>query len=203
MCSTQFPVSYLKAVSNFAAKGDVRYYINVVHLEIHPDMTIIVATDGVSLGSIAHETQNDVSEIVKVSIPIDVVKGVKVKKSEMKQNVEVVKVDDENWNLIFGGVSFEFNPLLCGTFPNWKRVFPSDVSGESADLSVTEIEKFQKATKDLNAFSKSGQPLTKFHQNGSNDSTVVAIGHTPFAGLIMPMSKMDEYAIPAWIERIK
>ena len=68
-------VNELKAVLQFAAKGDIRYYLNGVYLETGPLGARLVATDGHIMGVLKIEGEFEESSIIIPRQALDLIKA--------------------------------------------------------------------------------------------------------------------------------
>ena len=119
-------VTTLKALLLFAAKKDVRYYINGIHFERSATGTVAVATNGHALA--VARLDRDSAEPASFTVPREhldnVVKGAKggidIEQTQLTQCALV----STNGRIIV--------PLLDGKFPDWRRVVSAQQTGEKS-----------------------------------------------------------------------
>jgi DNA polymerase-3 subunit beta len=119
-------VTTLKALLLFAAKKDVRFYLNGIHFERSATGTLAVATNGHCLA--VARLDRDAVEPSSFTVPREhldnVVKGA-------KSAVDVVQVDAAQCTLISTNGRITV-PLLDGKFPDWRRVVSAQQTGEKS-----------------------------------------------------------------------
>ena len=119
-------VNTLKALLLFAAKKDVRFYINGIHFEQSATGTLAVATNGhcLAVARLDRDSVEPASFIVPREHLDNVVKGA-------KGGVDVVQVDATQCTLISTNGRITV-PLIDGKFPDWRRVVAPQQTGERA-----------------------------------------------------------------------
>ena len=119
-------VNTLKALLLFAAKKDVRYYINGIHFEQSATGTLAVATNGHCLA--VARLDRDSAEPSSFTVPREhldnVVKGA-------KGSIDIVQVDAAQCTLNSSNGRITV-PLCDGKFPDWRRVVTQQQTGERA-----------------------------------------------------------------------
>ena len=197
------PLSALHTVACFAAKQDIRYYLNAVRVEASAVQTRFTATDGCCAGMLRTTQENeDIDGAVTILLPIDIVKAAKKAKSNCDALV-IETADGKTGTLsVIGGVSINWT-AVDGVFPQIARVIPAQASGEPAQLNPELIAKFAQAQK-IASSSKTAFPHIWY--NGANGAAVTLCGHyhDDFTGVIMPLreekdlAKYADYRAPAW-----
>jgi DNA polymerase-3 subunit beta len=119
-------VNTLKAILLFAAKKDIRFYINGVHFESSANGTMAVATNGHCLAVARLDRES--AEPCNFAVPREhldnVVKGA-------KGAVDVTKISDTQCTL--NSTNGLITVQLCdGKFPDWRRVVSAKQTGERA-----------------------------------------------------------------------
>ena len=119
-------VTTLKALLLFAAKKDIRYYLNGIHFEQSATGTVAVATNGHCLA--VARLDRDSAEPASFTVPREhldnVVKGA-------KGGVDIVQVDATQCTLNSSNGRITV-PLCDGKFPDWRRVVTPQQTGERA-----------------------------------------------------------------------
>jgi len=191
------PAQYIETIKLFAAKKDVRQYLNNVFLEIHQHESFLVATNGHILGAFRIKCeQADVPEPIEAIIPIEMLKSVKngmveitvgapVKEDSASRSITIVAN-----GMTLSGESLDFK------YVNWRSAVPKKVSGEVAQFSPTYVGLFGKAYSLVHG-NKSTSFVSIAH-NG-NSPALVNLGIDDFIGLLMPMRSVDVLTVPpAW-----
>jgi DNA polymerase III sliding clamp (beta) subunit (PCNA family) len=187
----------LKALSRFASKQDIRFYLMGVCVTQDRRGTILEATNGHMLGRLRlnsepHETPKRV--IIKSS-DIDKLKGTKKTADDWLhftvngQEIQVIAPD-----------STMTLTALEGTFPDTDRVTPKvlrDEDAKPANFNPEYLMAFMQAAEDLTG--KKQTPRV-FHQ-GSNAALVALPAVDEFVGVLMPM-RDDSYGgdLPQWFQ---
>lgn len=191
----------LKAVSRFAAKADVRYYLVGVYVEASETETRLVATDGHTM--LVHRSADENTHTWKGIIPLDTVKAILKHKSpyEKKGNtlpVELSECGGTESRIDYAGQAFIFKPV-DGQFPDYRRVIPETINGEPAVYQPEYLQRVADAASDLGAFLK-GTPCYTVGYNG-NGPAVFGINDSCMA-VIMPvrfeMLNADNVRAYAW-----
>jgi hypothetical protein len=187
-------LSALRAISQFSADQDIRYYLNTVRVEADKDHTILTATDGHCLG--IHRTLRAENECDKVTIllPFDVIKMLKPAKNKL--DAAVIETEDclKGTITVVGGMTIGWT-AVDGKFPDIARVIPQKCSGEPAQINPAVLAKFAAANK---LFGKTCAP--KIWHNGTSGAGVT-LDEPDFFGVLMPYRDpegLTGYAAPAW-----
>jgi hypothetical protein len=187
-------LSALRAISQFSADQDIRYYLNTVRVEADQNRTILPATDGHCLG--IHRTLRAENECDKVTIllPFDVIKMLKPAKNKL--DATVIETDDglKGTISVVGGMTIGW-AAVDGKFPDIPRVIPQKCSGEVAQINPAVLAKFAAANK---LFGKTWAP--KIWHNGTS-CAAVTLQEPDFFGCLMPYRDpegLTGYVAPAW-----
>jgi hypothetical protein len=188
-------LSALRAISQFSADQDIRYYLNTVRVEADKDRTILTATDGHCMG--IHRTlraENEVSDKVTILLPLDAVKMLKPAKNKL--DAAVIETDDgvKGSISVIGGATIGWT-AVDGKFPDVARVIPQSCSGEPAQINPAVLAKFAAANK---LFGKTWAP--KIWHNGTS-CAAVTLQEPDFFGCLMPYRDpegLTGYSAPAW-----
>jgi DNA polymerase III subunit beta len=140
----QIPTDHLKAALLFAAKKDVRNYLNGVLIEWDRENVTIAATDGHRLFAATCPMDEPV-EPGSVIVSYDDIKraltGYKAECIEFTPNADHIRQI-----ATLGSVSFL---PLDGTYPDWRLVVPAKISGEAAQFNPAYVGDLAKASKAL------------------------------------------------------
>lgn len=176
----------LRAVSRFAAKKDIRYYLVGIRIESNPVQTRMVGCDGHTLAVHRADAKGDNENAWEGIIPLDAVntllKMKPIHKSLANEPITLTVQDTGEIRADWCGQSLNFRPV-DGVYPDYKRVIPRNVSGESAWYQPEYLQRVEDAAADLG--------LKKdylFRFNGTN-SSLATIGNNMVA-VIMPMRDM-------------
>lgn len=164
----------LKSALLFVSKEQSRYYLTGIAIEAEADNVRITSTDGHRLFTASIECP-DLPKFEAFIIPADAVKRALTGYKELAIEIDPL-------TRFIGSVSFT---PIDGTFPDWRRIAPSELSGKVAQFNPSYIGEFGKAAKLLRA------DIT-VHHNG-NAPAVVTFGlREDCVGLIMPMLSKAE-----------
>lgn len=186
-------LSALRALANLAAKDDLRYYMNGLLIEANETTTRIVATNGHVIG-IYDNTEKENETSARFIIPIDAVEMLKPAKNKLDNVCITIERNDAGEVLrgvltVIGGASVNFN-AVSGTFPDYTRVVPDTVTGETAQFNPDYIADFKKVSKLL------GAKTFHIHHNGLSGA-IVDFDSSNFLGVMMPLrtnASVDSYA---------
>ncbi len=177
----EISLTVLKAVNEFASKEETRYYLNGVYVQSTDEGLTYVATDGHTLLAHNHEVNGEWrGELI---IPKDVIKNLKP-----GRGVETGILDDKGngkFSIQFDSQEIGFQ-AIDGTFPDWRRVLPTESSGESAQFNGLYLAKYEKVAKLLG-----GSPV--IHHNGLGSALVTFKDLHDTVGAIMPIKKPREF----------
>lgn len=214
---------YLAAISLFAAKNDVRYYLNGVSIEPHPDGgAVIVATDGRRLAAI-HDPEGMATKKLIIETPApELMKALKMKSYQKFLKPESCWIAErcavvtwDGFEKTNGGQKIVPEPfgtnaivtaksqLIDAKYPDWRRLMPTERSEKIESLPAVN----PKYLGDLNAAAEIlgiKYPCVRLEGRGETLS-VIARMHAGdlldrFIGIIMPM-KADPIPtiLPSWL----
>jgi len=192
----------IKAMSRLAARSDIRYYLNGLHVVQDNRGTYIEATNGHMLGRLLIN-ETPVANPCSVILPLESVKTLAAtgkKGSETVcftvDGVKISAINPQGETMIFQAVE--------GKFPDCDRVVPkltSDSSFEPSTYNPEYIQAFYDCAKDLGS---SCNGITVQIKQRGNDSGIVNIDSEPlFVGIIMPMREHNTVNVPTWCSRPK
>lgn len=189
--------SYLRAIAQFAAQDDIRYYLNGALLELGPDGARLVATNGHMLGIINLETHAGlVEQPLELVLPNSLLKA--VKKSKRNPNVQIVITEEGNAPLLelVDGPNSTFHKAIDGKFPSYRSAIPTgSFSGKVAHLDGEYMAAFKRAAVELG----SQTPVVTVSFNGTAPAGV-HIGFPEFFGVLMPYRASTSLeSTPSWV----
>lgn len=174
----------LLAVAVAAATADIRYYLNSVLVEVSPNETRIVATDGAILAMTRTDAAEQTTEPFSLMISTETISRIKSTGSD------VLFLEVENGRHSIDGIAFVPGE---GKFPDYRRVVPSSVSGEAGYYDPDLIARFAKIRKTLKA-----KGSMWIRQSGRSGPALVQLsGFEDFIGVVMPFRETEKAKVPA------
>lgn len=174
MIDITVPTAQLAAALHCAAKNDVRYYLNGVFLDAKSGC--VVTTNGHVLYVSAPKQAVGITE--DVILPRDFVEG--VVKDAKKAEIVTITFDGRALS-----TATRRAIAVDGRFPDWRCVYPEQLSGEPAQFDKERLMLGAKANKALGVRACGGYPV---YANGKNGAVgVLAGGAAHF--IIMPMNE--------------
>lgn len=179
----------LKAVSLFAGTKDIRYYLNGVFVVANKMQSRLVATDGHTCGIAKRDSRDENDGAAQFIIPNDAVKqilAIKPVRGLNSDDVVITVPDDfaENINQELratfhtSGVIFK---AIDGKFPDYQRIIPSELSGETGHFNAEYLYRCKKAALCF------GKEYFGFAMNGEN--CALASINSEMIAVIMPVRK--------------
>src|SRR5208337_975230 len=170
----------LQACNFAASKEETRYYLNGVYVKIDAGGAEYCATDGHMLLAYREELEKDspantlTGEFI---IPSSTCADKHIKGSKWASDaVELAEMTDGFLRI---DNALVFRPI-DGTFPDWRRVLPSEIDGVSAQFDPALLVRLQKA----GAIFDCRFPVIA--HNGINPALVRFGEHTGLFGVVMP-----------------
>ncbi len=187
-CTIAASLEHLAAVLNLAAKKDIRYYLNGVQVEAGESETRCIATDGHVLGATRADAVNGMggAPLLSVLIPRDVLE-IAVKANKGKGGVNICHTGGK-WEIVTLCGTYGFTPI-DGRFPEWRRVIPSEPSGQIGQFNPELLAMFCKAGKALGT-----KAPVHIDHNGDSGALVTLDGCNEFVGVIMPIRQTNRVA---------
>jgi len=193
----------IKAMSRFAPKSDIRYYLNGLHVVQDNRGTYIEATNGHMLGRLLID-ETPVANPCSVILPLESVKTLAATGKKGKETVcftvdgvKISAVNPQGETMIFQAVE--------GKFPDCDRVVPKltgDSGLEPSTYNPEYIQAFADCANDLRGHKTTGISV-QIKQRG-NDSGIVNIdSDSLFVGVIMPIREQNSVNVPTWCSRPK
>ena len=165
----------LRAVLICASTEQIRYYLNGVYID---PALVAVATDGHRLLAANILPCDETGEPVDVPkfdgwiIPRDA-----LKKALAGHKARLILVSPDR----IGDVSYT---PIDGTFPDWRRVVPAEVSGVAAHFNANYVADFGKIYRLLTG---NKTPLPLLHHNGEGPAGVTFGTAERVIGVLMPV----------------
>jgi DNA polymerase-3 subunit beta len=168
----QINVNYLKAATLVTSKEETRYYLKGVSINAGYKGVFIVATDGHRMAAFKQAETYDGAPI-DIIIPTETVNALKTK----EETVELGKINENQYML--GNIIFT---PIDGTFPDWRRIVPKELSNQTAQFNLSYLGDFAKVAKALGK----GTPAYVNH-NGESAALISFGPNVDGFGLLMPM----------------
>jgi DNA polymerase-3 subunit beta len=144
----------LKAVSRFASTKDIRHYLVGVLIEYNPLQTRLCATDGHTLAVHRADAKGDNEGSWTGIIPLDAVNTLLKMKPAIKslkdEPISVTVSDTGEIRCDWLGQSI-ITRAIDGKFPDYRRVIPSTLDGQSAWINPDYLTRIVDAAKDIGA----------------------------------------------------
>jgi DNA polymerase-3 subunit beta len=171
----------LKAVSRFAAKQDIRYYLQGVLVESNPTETRLIATCGHTLA--VHRSQHTGKNVGYWTgiVPLATVTALLKMKATHKtlRDAPIALSVQESGEIRADWIDQSINfRAIDGKFPDYQKVIPAELDGTPAWYQPEYLQRIVDSAKDI------GAPYT-FGFNG-NSAALSYIGAFMLA-VIMPM----------------
>lgn len=191
--SIQFDFRALKAAALCASDEQTRYYLRGVFVEYRGGELICVATDGHRLVAVHPESNGPAPNSPDFGIIIPVEALARVKISKYVFNGDLV-CDAGQWRLEYDGLKIGFTPV-DGTFPDWRRIVPSETSGEAAQFNAKYLSDFGKVSKMLG-----GDTRPVVSHNGESPALITFQADFEVFGVLMPFwASIVPTTPPRWI----
>jgi len=171
----------LKAAVLFTSKEETRFYLKGVSIQATLATIKVAATDGHRL-FVARVCQEENTETFSIIIPSE---AIATATKGAKHSLDLSKLSNTQWRL---GDTI-FTPI-DGTFPDYSRIIPTSVSGETAQFNPEYVASLGKANKLLGG---SAENVT-IGYNGDKPALVTGSGfkaHNALA-VIMPLRSAKE-----------
>lgn len=191
--SVTVQASILKAICMFAAKQDIRYYLNGILVEFVDQDAYLVATNGHRLAAYHCKSDTPVQSCVQVIVPNQILGRIDARNSA--QLVTITADENEVVGITQGGVTVS-TKAICAKYPDWRRVIPRAASGEAAQFKPEYLSDISKIAKLVTGRSETYPHL--WH-NGAAGAPL-DIGDENFLIVIMPVRDdgAAAYKAPDW-----
>ncbi len=172
----QIETALLKAAMLATSKDEARYYLKGVYFELSGNHVRIVATDGHRMFVACQEMANPFENNVTMVLPFD----------GLKKSLTGLRSKDTFVSCQFGTLQSTINdvvmePVDC-TYPDYKRVVPQKLSGETAQFNPVYLGEMGKMAKCL------GGALVNIAHNGQGPA-LVSFGRLDCFAVIMPIDR--------------
>lgn len=162
----------LRAAVQFAATKDVRFYL----VGVYVTKGRIVATDGTIMG--VFEAPGAAGDVI---LPLALVQ--QVLKAAKKAGLVEVEILESRVSMTVGGATFS-GALVDGKFPDYRRIIPTETSGEMAQFDLALIER---AYAGVAAYYNVKPNALRLEHNGLAPAVVWNPNDIGALGIIMPM----------------
>ena len=172
----------LKAVSRFAPKTDIRYYLVGVYVEANETETRLIATDGHTM--LIHRMKAKNTHCWSGIIPLDTVQAILKHKTASKRvdfPIELSECGGTEGRIDYAGQAFIFKPV-DGQFPDYRRVIPQTITGEAACYQPEYLQRVQDAAADLGNAKQGG-----FGMGYNGNSAAVCPINDDCLAIVMPL----------------
>ena len=178
----------LKALLIFAAKKDVRSYLNNIHFESTAEGVLAVSTNG--HGLLAIKISNEPVEGLKHLVSRELCE------QACKTKANFIEFELDNKQVTLSALNLSFSGLLSeGVFPDFRRVIPAIVSGiKEAEFDNSYLVDFDKVGALL------GTGKASLLQNGEAKA-MVKFENYEAVGVLMPLRHTLPTSLtrPAWL----
>jgi len=188
-------LNLVKTAAFCVSKEETRYYLNGVYITYDKGALISVATDGHRLAAFRHTVSQDAPlESFGVIVPLAIINAIKLNKHDNTGTLE--HVDGLKWSISHNGQTVTFD-AIDGTFPDWRRIVPTETSGEIAQFNLSYMNDFAKMSKQLGR----STPNANIAHNGGGPAVITFGGEVDGFALLMPFRDPSGEAqpLPAWI----
>lgn len=179
---------YVLALKEFVPQKDTRNYLLGLHVEMNPTESFLVATDGKVMLAYHHNEGHEDPSLgrLQFTVPKELLVGLKPRGSI------AISMDDtlKTCTLQQQGASRSAN-FITDRYPDWRRVIPTEVSGEVALYDPSLMVPIAKAAKHL------GTNHCYVTPNGDSGG-YVGFGLEEIVGVIMPLRGEMARSFPEW-----
>jgi hypothetical protein len=203
----QFPVNKLRGVALFAAKGDIRYYLNGVYFTkaANGKGIVAVAMDGHRLTAIYHEqdVSNLAADFAGVIIPTEELERA------CKFPVKRKGLTDLDIAIIVEGIAVTLKSAITveckaieGKFPDYVRVVPKMTGRQHSGFATVNagyLATYEKLAALLRPGNSTYRSIT-LSSTDANNSVVVGLGDPNVVCILMPMrGDFDDFSDRDWL----
>lgn len=189
----EIPAKYINVLKLFAAKKDIRYYLNGICVEFGANKeTVLAATDGYRIGAFKVGNPISIESRHQFIIPNSFLNKFKPSKTLInipftffyEDGVQRIKaVDGDNLQISCDAVN--------GRFPDYYKLAIKETNGLASKINPQFLLDLEKASKILH----SSKSMYSVGLNGEG-GVPICLHEDAFTGLIMPMRE-DKNQIPA------
>jgi len=174
----------LKAAAIFAAREDIRYYLNGILIESTPLQTRLCATDGHALFCAKDDAKGDNDGAFTGIVPNDTVKQILAWKAPYKGAADlpvIITTAADEHRAEWGGNIAVFK-LIDAKFPEYAKVVPEKVSGDASYFNPELLMRCKKAVEALGT-----NKLGMFALKQGGDGSGIAVFSVEAFAVVMPM----------------
>jgi len=197
MLKVTLSIRALRAVLVAVGTEETRYYLNGINLEFTPDGVIMAATDGHRMIVLRqpYGEHGATAAHASVIVPRDLVAKLKVKHKTL-DTTDLTIADDGRLTFEHAGESFG-GSRIDGTFPDYRRIVPQNVSNEVAQYNPAYLADFAKARKELGG-DRTTSPVVRY--NNESPAIVDFAYGTGFqaVGVLMPIRDRTDVTYYLW-----
>jgi DNA polymerase-3 subunit beta len=210
---TTVDANLFRLVWTTVSKEEVRYYLNGVSIEPHPEKgALLVATDGQRM-LIAHDENGHCEERIIVALPAYALQQCKHKSVE--QSSRVIEIDHEEATATISKTDYDgkvvqvlttYGVLIDGTFVNWRKVIPdmSEASGKNMGVmfNTEYLKEFGALGREISKTLSGGEHGLLVQAKSTSDPAIIRwSGARHVFGVIMPM-RFDErlLGVPEYVQ---
>ncbi|MBB1161502.1 hypothetical protein [Aquariibacter albus] len=195
----------LVALLHLAAKGDIRTYLNTVHVEASAREHFLVASNGQIIGAMRQEQGiEEGPEAFTVQVPRAVVEA-------LRKAGPSIHLHSPN------GLAWTATDTLTGSshrwhadglhYPDWRRAIPVRANGETAQFNPENLLAMHKFSAAKGAKTTNNESAFLIAHNGEDGALVQVRGVPEFVGLLMPwrrafVEKHLRMEPPSWVRAL-
>lgn len=190
----------LAAISQVVGKEETRFYLKGVCVEITPDHVTYIATDGHVLAATRRKQEGEAVEPLegRYIIPTHICTHFKLPKREEYVWATLQHNEGLSFTLRYAEQAITFE-VVDGTFPDWRRVVPSECDGVVAQFNPMILARLSKVSKTLCRHGKSEQVQLAHNGYGPALATFNCEDENAF-GVIMPFRQSRTPELPEWFK---
>jgi len=181
----QIETALLKAAMLATSKEEIRYYLKGVFFELRGLELRMVATDGHRLFIACQKLVQPVGDNWSAILPFD---GLKRALTGVPAKQEFVTLSPGRLQSTVNDVVME---PIDGTYPDYKRVVPETISGETGQFNPIYIGDFGKIAK-LVSGNRGLSSLPCHIQHNGNGPAIISFGRDDCFGVLMPMRPTED-----------
>lgn len=206
MIVLDIPSKYIAVLKLFAAEKDVRYWLNGICLEIGPEESRLIATNGHRLGCFRLKSSQPTITIplMEVIIPSDMLSEVKPRESKVSVEIgDLLSPKDDAEESLARNVTLRQDGILLAAgktadrkFPTYRKAIPTQVSGQLAQYDARYLKDLSKIWSLLHGSAKACGAAIGY--NGELPA-LIDMKHDDFTGCILPLRVLAINNFPPWL----
>jgi len=199
MLKVTLNIRALRATLVAVSTEETRYYLNGINLEFTPDGVVMAATDGHRMIVLRqpYSEHAPTGAHASVIVPRDLVAKLKINpRMKTLDTTDLTIGDDGRLTFEHAGESYG-GARVGGNFPDYRRVVPQDLTGETAQYDPIYLADFAKARKELGG-DRTTSPVVRY--NGGSPAVVDFAYGTGFhaIGVLMPIRDRTDATYYSW-----